>query len=204
MDAVILRPAKVFELAVSGVQSGHLGLGFPGPLNTEHIVGGGNHQGGLRSADFQKVGVIESERNLVEEILLGVLRTDGLQQAREIGDVRLGGRRQNSLVEGRDVGRLRAAARAARDAEAIAVHFGPGEEVVHRPDAVPNHVVGQRVARNERLRARIKMLPSSRAYRGTFRFRIVIIEPLTLPDRIESQHDEAFFDQIQNHALVHG
>ncbi len=175
MPGHVLHHGEVFRLAQRLVYRRHLLERLAGAVDVEDVVGRGDDQGGFGGSYHEQVRVVDAPADHAEKVLFAVPRTDFLQNSGQVGYVVLRGGRVNAVVEGRQILRLVAAARAARHADAGGVYFGPGEEVVHRPDAVPDHVARQRTARQEGGRGGIGVFAGSRAHPRIAVFRIGVL-----------------------------
>ena len=146
------------------------------------------------------IGVVDPQRHLGRDVLLAVLRADRVEQPAERGDVagRRGG--QNPVVGGHQVRRQRPAAGVARAADPLRVDLRSGDQVVERPDAVPNPVIRGARAGQARPDVGQRMLAGPPGDRlAAFIEQLV---SLALADGIVNQRDEAMPGQQDADALI--
>lgn len=113
----------------------------PRAVDVEEVVRAGENQRGLRRPHGHVIDVVNAQRHLRGDVLLAILRADGIEQPAERSDVTRGRGGQDAVVGGHQVSRECPAAGVARAADPLGVDLRAFDQVVERPDAVPNAVI---------------------------------------------------------------
>ena len=142
--------------------------------------------------------MVHAERQLPEDVLLGVLRPDGREQGLEAGDVAARSRGADAVVQRHQVGGLRAAAAVARAADALGIDLRAGLQVVDGPHAVPDLEAGGVAAQQDAADAEHRV--GGRAL--DLRQRGGHLAALALVDRVEDESRHAVEGQECPHRLV--
>ena len=144
--------------------------------------------------------MFQPEIELAENVLLGVrFGQTAAVHARQGGQVAERRGDFNAVVERHEIRRLRATAGKPARADHLGVHFRAGLQVVDPthtvPDLEPVRVVSERHAADAEQVVRVD---------GDRGIRALVLEPLTLIDRVENQRRHAVEGQQSGNALVIG
>src|SRR5690606_26271946 len=106
----------------------------------------------------------------------------------------------NPIIHSCDIGGLGTPTGSDCYTDSIGIYLFPGQQIIHRPDAVPNEEIGGRNACQKSLGTGVRMFSGSR--QPGFPFFIQIPNPFTLTDRIKCEYRKTFFDIIEYRMLI--
>ena len=142
--------------------------------------------------------MVHAERDLAEDVLLGVLRSDRGKERLKAGDVTARRRRFDAVVQRHQVGRLGPSSAVAGAADAVGVDLRAGLQVVDASHAVPDLESGSVATEQDAADSERRVRDGApQAWQGGGH-----LAPLTLVDRIEDKGRHAVEGQQRSHGLV--
>jgi hypothetical protein len=175
---------------------------FPRSLDAEHIACGGHHQGRFGRPGEYEIAVVKTRRYLGEQVLFGILGTDGLEETAETGDIAFRGSGGHPVVHCADIRRKGAAPGTPVNADTGGIHIGAFHEIIDSPHGIPDPHHGQGPPQKEVLKTGKGVLGSRTADRRFPLRRIEILETFALADGIDGEYREPFPGQIEDNLLV--
>ena len=146
MAMVPLMHGDSVGMAEAIVDVGNFANRLVRPFNGEKIQHGGCNKYRTRIHHQEKTRMVDTLRDHAVQVLLRIavrILKNPVEHAHgQSGDVTRDGRDFDSGVECGNVGSLEAAAAGASDTDAFGIHIRPSQQVIERPDSVPDLPAG--------------------------------------------------------------